>query len=67
LEHARQAVEAIRARDCVLLQVEEAPPDETQRIIDFLAGAISAHDGQVERIGESTFLFTPAGVTVSHS
>jgi FtsZ-interacting cell division protein YlmF len=32
-----------------------------------MAGAISALDGQVERIGECTFLFAPAGVTVSHS
>jgi cell division inhibitor SepF len=49
----------------VLLQLDDADPAEAQRIIDFLGGAISALDGQVERIGECTFLFAPAGVTVS--
>ena len=67
LHQAQAAVEAIRARHCVLLQVEDASPDEAQRLVDFLAGAINALDGQVERIGECTFLFAPAGVSVSHS
>ncbi len=66
LEEAQEAVEAIRARHCVLLQVEHTRPEEAQRIVDFLAGAIDALD-QMERIGESTVLFAPAGVTVSHS
>jgi cell division inhibitor SepF len=65
LSDATNAVEAIRQRHCVLLQLDDADPAEAQRIIDFLAGAISALDGQVERIGECTFLFAPAGVTVS--
>jgi cell division inhibitor SepF len=51
----------------VLLQLDDAAPEEAQRIIDFIAGAVSALDGQVERIGDATFLFAPAGVTVSHS
>ncbi|WP_438983882.1 cell division protein SepF [Vulcanococcus sp.] len=67
LSEARSAVEAIRQRHCVLLQLDDAAPEEAQRIIDFLAGAVSVLDGQVARIGECTFLFAPAGVTVSHS
>jgi len=67
LEQAVQALEALRARHCLVLQLAMAEPQEAQRIVDFMAGAISALDGQVERIGECTFLFAPAGVTVSHS
>lgn len=67
LSEARSAVQAIRQRHCVLLQLDDATPEEAQHIVDFLAGAINALDGQVERIGDSTFLFAPAGVTVSHS
>ena len=65
LSDAQNAVEAIRQRHCVLLQLDDADPAEAQRVIDFLAGAISALDGQVERIGDSTILFSPAGVSVS--
>ena len=65
LSDAQNAVEAIRQRHCVLLQLDDADPAEAQRVIDFLAGAISALDGQVERIGDATVLFSPAGVRVS--
>ena len=67
LRDAQTAVEAVRQRHCVLLQLDDAAPEEAQRIVDFLSGSISALDGQVERIGECTFLFAPAGVSVSHS
>ena len=66
LSEAQIAVEAIRQRHCVLLQLEDAAePAEAQRIVAFVAGAISAIDGQVERIGGATVLFSPAGVGVS--
>ena len=47
LSDAQEAVEAIRQRHCVLLQLDDAAPAEAQRIIDFLSGAVSALDGQV--------------------
>ena len=42
LSDAQEAVEAIRQRHCVLLQLDDAAPEEAQRIIDFLSGAVSA-------------------------
>ena len=44
---------------------DNADPAEAQRIIDFLARAISALDGQVERIGEANALFSFAVVGFS--
>ena len=67
LSDAQTAVEAIRQRQCVLLQLDDAAPEEAQRIMDFLSGAISAIDDQVERIGECTFLFAPAGFSIRRS
>ena len=60
-------MEATRQRNCGLLQLDYATREEAQRIIEILSGAVSSLDGQVERIGECTFLFAPAGVTLSHS
>ncbi len=67
LDQSEQAVEAVRSRHCVVLQLEDVEPREAQRIVDFIAGAVCALDGSMERIGERTLLFSPAGVTVSHS
>jgi len=60
LSDAQNAVEAIRQRHCIPLLLDDAEPEEAQRIVDVLAGAVSALDGQVERIGECTFVFAPA-------
>jgi FtsZ-interacting cell division protein YlmF len=36
-----------------------------QRLLDFVAGAVDAIDGNAERLGENSFLFTPHQVQVS--
>ena len=64
LEEAQLAVEAVRSRHCVVLQLEDADPAEAQRIVDFLCGASSALDGSMDRIGDATFLIAPMGVNV---
>jgi len=65
LADAHGAVEAVRARHCVVLQLDQADPAEAQRIIDFLSGATSALDGSIDRIGDDAFLCAPLGVSVS--
>ena len=64
LEEAQLAVEAVRSRHCVVLQLEGAEPAEAQRIVDFLSGATHALDGSINRIDEATFLCAPLGVSV---
>lgn len=60
---ALQVVEAIRERQCVLLQLDDASPEEAQRIVDVSAADGALH-GQVQRVGECIFRAT-AGVMVS--
>ena len=64
-EQASDAVEAVRERQCVVLQLEGMEPSESQRILDFVAGAVHALDGHMERVGDGTYLCAPAGVGVS--
>ena len=64
-EQASDAVEAVRERQCVVLQLEGMEPSESQRILDFVAGAVLALDGRMERVGDGTYLCAPAGVGVS--
>jgi cell division inhibitor SepF len=64
-EEMPQAIQALRERKSVVLNLTIMDPDQAQRAVDFVAGGTYALDGHQERIGESIFLFTPNCVQVS--
>ncbi len=64
LEEAQQIIKAVRENQTVVLQTTNAEEGVAQRLIDFACGGIAAIDGQVHRINEVTFLFSPAQATV---
>ena len=64
-EEMPQAIQALRERKSVVLNLTIMDPDQAQRAVDFVAGGTDALDGHQERIGESIFLFTPSCVQVS--
>ncbi len=64
-EEMPQAIQALRERKSVVLNLTMMDPDQAQRAVDFVAGGTYAIDGHQERIGESIFLFTPSCVQVS--
>lgn len=64
-EEMPQALQALRERKSVVLNLTIMDPDQAQRAVDFVAGGTYAIDGHQERIGESIFLFTPNCVQVS--
>ena len=64
-EEMPQAIQALRERKSVVLNLTMMDPDQAQRAVDFVAGGTYAIDGHQERVGESIFLFTPICVQVS--
>ncbi|KGF72874.1 cell division protein SepF [Neosynechococcus sphagnicola sy1] len=64
-EEMPQAIQALRERKSIILNLNMMDPDQAQRAVDFVAGGTYAIDGHQERIGESIFLFTPNCVQVS--
>ncbi len=62
-----KAIQALRERKTVILNLTMMDPDQAQRAVDFVAGGTFAIDGNQERVGESIFLFTPNCVTVTNS
>jgi cell division inhibitor SepF len=64
-EEMPMAIQALRERKSVVLNLTIMDPDQAQRAVDFVAGGTYAIDGHQERIGESIFLFTPNCVQVS--
>ena len=61
-----RAIQALRERKTVILNLTMMEPDQAQRAVDFVAGGTFAIDGHQERVGESIFLFAPSSVTVSN-
>jgi len=64
-EEMPQAIQALRERKSVVLNLTMMDPDQPQRAVDFIAGGTYALDGHQERIGDSIFLFAPSCVQVS--
>lgn len=64
-EEMPQAIQALRDRKSVVLNLTMLDPDQAQRAVDFVAGGTYAIDGHQERVGESIFLFTPICVQVT--
>ena len=62
-----QAIQALRERKTVILNLTMMDPDQAQRAVDFVAGGTFAIDGHQERVGESIFLFAPSCVNVTNS
>ncbi len=62
-----RAIQALRERKTVILNLTMLEPDQAQRAVDFVAGGTFAIDGHQERVGESIFLFAPSCVTVTNS
>jgi cell division inhibitor SepF len=64
-ESVSEAIAALRHRKAVILDLGSMEPDQAQRAVDYIAGGTFAIDGDQERLGEKTFLFTPAFVRIS--
>ncbi len=60
-----RAIQALRDRKTVIINLTMMEPDQAQRAVDFVAGGTFAIDGHQERVGESIFLFAPSCVTVT--
>ena len=60
-----RAIQALRERKTVILNLTMMESDQAQRAVDFVAGGTFAIDGHQERVGESIFLFAPSCVTVT--
>ena len=61
LEIAKNLIE----KKTVVLNLELLGHEDSQRIVDFLAGSTFALSGHQQKIGEGVFIFTPNNVNIS--
>lgn len=65
LDEARVGADHLKGRRPVIVNLRDADHDLAKRIVDFTCGVTYAVDGQMQRVGEEIFLFTPSTVTVT--
>ena len=63
-EEAEWIVHNVRELKTVVVDAGAMEPADAQRLIDFVAGGVSALDGQAECLAPLTFLFVPQWVTL---
>ncbi|MEG2414203.1 MAG: cell division protein SepF [Clostridia bacterium] len=57
-------IDSLRNRQAIIVDLTKIIDKNSQRILDYLSGAIYALGGSQQRIGDSMFLFTPDGVSI---
>ncbi|MDR1939520.1 MAG: cell division protein SepF [Clostridiales bacterium] len=57
-------VDSIKFKESVIVELCYLPDETMQKMLDFMSGAIYALNGSMQRISQSTFLFTPPFVRV---
>lgn len=64
-EEAQALADHLKNRKQVILNFENTRPEVSQKIIDFISGAVYALDGQSQQLGQNIFLFAPASVEIT--
>lgn len=62
---SRAIASQILGGEAVIVNFTQIDESQAKRILDFLGGAIYAVNGEIERIGQSIFLVTPATFEIS--
>jgi len=57
-------VNYLRNRKSMILRLHSVNKNEAQRIVDFMSGATHALDGNMRKLGETIFCFTPSSVII---
>lgn len=62
---AQQVAEHIKARKTVIINMKRTEKELGKRIIDFLSGINYAVDGNIQKIADNIFIFTPVHIDVT--
>ena len=58
-------IDELKSRKPIILNLQLLEKDAARRIIDFVSGAVYGMDGNIQKIAESVFIFTPSNVEIS--
>jgi len=64
-EEVQTLADHLKNRKQIILNFESTRPEVSQKIIDFISGAVYALDGQSQQLGQNIFLFAPSSVEIT--
>ena len=62
---SKTIIDFIKQKEPAIINLEGANPAVSQRILDFVSGAVYALSGSVHRVSGNIFLISPSGVEVT--
>ena len=63
---AERIADYLLNNDSVLLNFKRMEKDQASKVIDFIAGAVYAVNGDIQQVGEGIFLCTPANFEIAN-
>ncbi|WP_027963116.1 cell division protein SepF [Halalkalibacillus halophilus] len=66
-EEAQDIADHIKKKKSVVINLQQLDHYTSKRIIDFLSGTVYALNGNIQKLGQQTFLATPEHVNISGS
>lgn len=57
---ARDVADALKQRKPIIVNLRKTDKDLARRIVDFLSGIAWAIDGQIQKVADGVYIFTPA-------
>jgi len=60
-----EIADALRARQVVIVNLQNADRTLLQRVVDFTSGVAYTIDGKMQKLAEAMYLIVPAGVNVN--
>jgi len=57
--------DALRGRQVVIVNLQNADRSLLQRVVDFTSGAAYTLDGKIQKLAEAIYLLVPAGVVIN--
>jgi cell division inhibitor SepF len=60
----KEYVSFLKGKRSLILRLHNVDKAEAQRIVDFMSGATVALEGNMRKLGETIFCFTPASVVI---
>lgn len=61
----QEIADQLKNRRAVIINLQRVSRDQGKRIIDFLSGTVYAIGGDIQKLGDQTFLCTPDNVDVT--